>query len=214
LALPLGETITLLVQILLIMAAYSLLLVKDNHAFRFAQASLGAVSLANLVVYTIITIRSTSIDPLLNGKIIYIIPILLGILLYTRIIDEYAWMSRYGISVFIGTGLGIAARGIMETQIIGQIKANALPIIGGKIYPFDNIVIIASSFFVLTYFFFTLKPTGAARSVLDKSSKIGRYVMMIAFGSIFGNVILSRVSWFAGRIGFIVDSLIRIFAAA
>jgi hypothetical protein len=193
------------------MAAYSLLLYKDNHAFRFAQASLGAVSLANLVVYTIITVRSTSIDPLLAGKIVYIIPIVLGILMYTRISKEYSWMSRYGISVFIGTGLGIAARGIMETQILGQIKANALPIIGGQIYPFDNIVIIASTFFVLTYFFFTIKPTGTTKSVFDTSSKIGRYALMIAFGAIFGNVILTRVSWLAGRIGFIVDTLMKIF---
>src|SRR3990170_5929222 len=124
------DSLTLLFQVLLVLFAYSFLLIKDNHTFRFAQFSLAAVALGNITVYTIITINSTGITPFLRGSYQYIIPIALGFLVYSRLTVKYAWLSRWGMAVIVGTGLGLAVRGMVESQIIDQIKANYLPFVG------------------------------------------------------------------------------------
>jgi hypothetical protein len=205
------ETFTALFQVILIMFAYSVLLWKESHMFRFAQYSLAAVALANAAVYTVLTVIQTGITPMLGGSIQYIIPIILGALLYTRLVEQYAWMSRWGMAALVGTGLGLALRGMVESQIVNQIQANFLPLIGGNITPFDNIVMILTTILVMLYFFFTIRPKeGAVASGLDMAGRIGRMLMMLAFGSMFGNIVMTRMSWLGSRIGFVVDTLMQV----
>jgi hypothetical protein len=205
------ETFTALFQVILIIFAYSVLLWKENHAFRFAQYSLAAVALANAAVYTVLTVIQTGITPMFEGSIQYIIPIILGALLYTRLVEQYAWMSRWGMAALVGTGLGLALRGMVESQIVNQIQANFLPLIGGNITPFDNLVMVLTSILVMLYFFFTIRPKeGGLASGLDAVSRVGRLLMMLAFGSMFGNIVMTRMSWLGSRIGFVVDTLMQV----
>ena len=57
----------------------------------------------------------------------------------------------------------------------------------------------------LVYFFFTLEKKGVQGAV----SKVGRYVMMIAFGAAFGNTVMARVSLFLGRMQFLLGDWLK-----
>jgi hypothetical protein len=209
--LPIGELLSILAPTLLVLFTYSFLLWKDNPTFRFTQFTLAAVAMANLTVFSVKTIMSTSVTPLIEqSKITYIIPIILGLLLYTRITEQYAYMSRWGMAIIVGVSLGLSTRGGVESQIIDQIQANILPLWGGKVTPLDNIIIILTTIFAVTYFFFTIRPKGSGGQAMDMSKKIGRYAIMMALGSIFGNMILSRMTWLTGRVGYIVDNIVTI----
>lgn len=56
---------------------------------------------------------------------------------------------------------------------------------------------------VLTYFFFTVKREALGGGV-GLISKIGRYFMMVAFGAVFANIILSRSTLFFSRMVFLL----------
>jgi len=61
---------------------------------------------------------------------------------------------------------------------------------------------------VMTYFFFSFK----RRSVLvEKTSMLGRYMLMIGFGAFFGNTVMTRMSYLIDRLMFLVDEWLKPF---
>jgi hypothetical protein len=50
----------------------------------------------------------TAIVPLSNGQFAYIIPILLGLVMYTIFWAPQRWLSRYSEAVLVGCSLGVS----------------------------------------------------------------------------------------------------------
>ncbi len=68
---------------------------------------------------------------------------------------------------------------------------------------FNNWVFVVALLSVMTYFFFSFRQRTAKG--VSQFSLIGRWVLMIGFGAIFGNTIMTRMSFLLDRLQFLVD---------
>ena len=174
---------------------------KYNPAFRFAESSGVAVTVGWIVVGSIRNVINLGTTPLSKGNILLIVPLILGLLLFLKFSKTYSYMSRWGAATVAGVGLGISMRGAIETQLVGQIKATSLAIAGvpmGK--AFDNIVFLVILLTSFLYFYFTAEHKGSLGTI----SKIGRYSLMITFGSMYGATVMGRYSLLIARFQFLL----------
>jgi len=179
---------------ILTLCAYSFLY-KENPFYRLAEYLLVGVGAGYALVVGWTNILQKAIQPLQKGQIAVLIPVVLGLLLFTRFSRKQAWLSRYPIALMVCIGAAVALSGTIKEQLIKQIGATMLPL-----NSFDNIVFVAGVVTVLSYFFFTFKPTTA---IQRGSALVGRSFLMVAFGSMVGSVAMLRTSLLIGRIDFV-----------
>lgn len=175
------------------LAIYSVL-VKDNPFYRLVEHIFVGASAGIAIVTGIQTFKSTAWAPLVDGQALLIIPMLLGVLLYARYVPQVSYLNRIPLSLMMGTGAGVAMRGAVESQIVGQLSATMI-----KLNSIDAWVIFVGTLLSLSYFFLTYK----LGKVSGLAPKFGRYFMMAAFGAAFGNTVMGRVSAAIGRFQFI-----------
>lgn len=176
------------------LAIYSVLF-KDNPAYRMVEHIFVGASAGIAVTVGVQTFKSTAWVPLTNGNHLLIVPMILGLLLYTRYAPKLSWVNRIPLSFMMGTGAGVAMRGAVESQIVGQLSATMV-----KLDSIDSWIIFVGTITSLSYFFLTYKLEKGAGFV----PKVGRYFMMAAFGAAFGNTVMGRVSAAIGRFQFIL----------
>jgi len=181
---------------LLTLAIYSFLY-RDNPYYKVAEHILLGVSVGYFVVTTI---TSTLVPKLFesiirNGNFIYLIPGLLGALMFLRFSRRLAPVSRIPLSLIIGVGAGVAIPANMQAQIIAQVKATMLPL--GSI---SNIIIVVAVLTVLVYFYFSREHKG----IIGAGAKAGIYFLMIFFGTTFGYTVMARISLLIGRLQYLL----------
>ncbi len=179
---------------ILTLCAYSFLY-KENPFYRLAEYLLVGVGAGYALVVGWTNILTKAVQPLQKGQIAVLIPVVLGLLLFARFSKKQAWLSRYPIALMVCIGAAVALSGTIKEQLIKQIGATMLPL-----NSLDNIVFVAGVVTVLSYFFFTFKPT---TSIQRGSALVGRSFLMVAFGSMVGSVAMLRTSLLIGRIDFV-----------
>ncbi|HHY17197.1 MAG TPA: hypothetical protein GX524_03905 [Firmicutes bacterium] len=168
---------------------------KDNPLYRLVENVYVGVSAGHALVLGWINIRDQGIEPLTTkGDWQVLIPLVLGVMLYTRYSKKVAWLSRFPLSILVGIGTGLAIRGTIGSQIVSQIKSTILPL-----NSIENILIVLGTLGVLAYFFFSTEHKGALKQV----STFGRYMMMVSFGAAFGSTVMGRMALFIGRLHFL-----------
>lgn len=138
-----------------------------------------------------------------NGQYVWLIPLILGLMLYTRFFRSISWVSRWPMAFIVGIGTGLSIFGVINTQLIGQTRAAMISLIAkdsAGVFvlsrTINNVVMVVGIFCVISYFFFSWKQTEPLRRV----SSVGRFYMMIAFGVAFGNVVMGRIALLLGAI--------------
>ena len=132
---------------------------------------------------------------------------LLYFTIYTR---RYAWMSRVLMSTLLGAASGQVFKAFaveVIPQVASSFKAigpNAAPP-GSPVatmitYSLDNLIFVVTLLSVMTYFFFSFEHKNPA---IRSGSKVGRWMLMLGFGAMFGNTIMARFSLFIGRVSFL-----------
>lgn len=171
-------------------------LYKDSVFWRFAEQTFIALSVGNAVTLATKAVLNVGLTPVLSGRNYgFIGCLILGILLYTRFSHRYAWMSRWSMAVLIGVGTGIAFRTVVDAQIVGQLIPMVVsPIVADPLSTINNIVAIIMV--MATLFFFTY--TRGRGELASGVRRIGRYTLMLVFGSAFGASILSRMAMLSG----------------
>ncbi len=168
---------------------------KDNPLYRIVENVYVGVSAGHALVLGWINIRDQGITPLTaEGEWSVIIPLLLGLLLYTRYFKDIAWLSRFPLSILVGIGTGLAIRGTIGSQIVNQVKSTVLPL-----NSINNAIIIFGTLGVLSYFYFSKEHRG----VLKHVSTFGRCVMMVSFGAAFGSTVMGRMALLIDRLHFL-----------
>ncbi len=168
---------------------------KDNPLYRLVENVYVGVSAGHAIVLGWINIRDKGIEPMIKkGDWSLLVPMVLGVLLYTRYSKKLSWLSRFPLALLVGIGTGLAIRGTIGSQIVSQISGTLLPL-----NSVNNILIVLGTLGVLTYFFFSVEHRGVLRSV----SMFGRYVMMVSFGAAFGSTVMGRMALFIGRLQFL-----------
>lgn len=179
---------------------------KQNIAFRFAQSTVLGISIGYIIVLVFVKqLNSLAISKIAAGNIIYIIPIILGLLMYSKFVPQYRYMARIPIAWVIALGLGLGARGTLQSNIMIQIMSTAkLPIVGVDLFTsFSNIIYIISLVSTIVFFFFTLNPK--MQQTLKPVSTLGRYFLMVFFGITFGSTFMSRVTLIVGVVQMLIQ---------
>lgn len=203
-----GTTLQAIFTILLLSVVF-----KDNPAYRFAEHTFVGLYAGYTVALAYFQyIRPNVRDELIGqGELHWIVPIVIGLLMYTRYIKSIAWLSRYSLCFTLGIGTGYVLSRDMKPLFVDQVRATFLPLWGTGDWwvTVSNWVYVVGTVTALVYFLFTLQKKGVQGGV----SKVGRVTMMIAFGAAFGNTVMARVSLFLGRMQFLLGNWLKLITA-
>ncbi len=140
-----------------------------------------------------------------KGQVTWIIPILLGLALFTRYSDQYSWLSRWPLALLVGVGIGVAMGSMIDSSFIRQISSSVTGVTN-----LNQIALVLMIVLTLTYFIFSLGIRQREEGVLSYTSTVGRYIMMVYFGALFGNTIMTRMSLFIGRMRFLLFEWLKL----
>lgn len=205
------DTLGIWIAALLTIAIYSFLY-KDNPFYKFAEHLLVGLSVGFLIVIAFKdTVVPKVIDPLfVHKRLLVIIPVLLGLLMFTRFWKQHAWLSRPALALYIGFGAGVSIPAFMQSYILAQMKATISPFT--QIVNFGDIlnavVVLVGLATTLIYFYFSKKHEGG----FGVLAKVGIYFLMIFFGATFGFTVMARVSLLIGRVSFLLRDWLHIMS--
>jgi hypothetical protein len=191
-----------MVAVLLTILSFSGVLYKETPFFRFAEYTFIGVSAGYVLALGVKSILDNAWAPIVKGNYMYAIPIVLGFVLYTRFHKGTAYLSNWSTAFIVGVGAALAIRANIHANFLTQILGTMLPIVAkDAMTSLNNIVIIVGVAASMLYFTFTREHKGT----FGYATKIGRIVIMVAFGSIFAGIILTRLTLIAGRIRFLLQ---------
>jgi hypothetical protein len=181
-------------------------LYKDNPFYKFAERLVAGVATGYFTMLLFWTNFQDKVwEPIFrDGHYIYIIPAILGLIMWTRFSRKWAWISRYSIAFYIGIGSGVAITVSLYTYLFKQLQATIGYPIGLSPDGINQLLIVIAVLSALIYFFFSKPHKGA----FGFFSKIGIYVIMIAFGAGFGLTVMGRVALLVNRVIFLKGYLI------
>lgn len=177
-------------------------LFKENPVFDLAEHLYIGLAAGQAIVMGWVNIRNLSINPLAKeGKVVAIVPLLLGLLLYTRFLGpELKWLNRIPTAFIVGVGTGLAFTRFTQSDLVGQIRGTML-----NLTSINSWIIVLGTLATIAYFFFTTE-----NKSISGFSKIGRLTMMVAFGSAFGNTVMGRLSLLIGRLQYLLGDWLGI----
>jgi len=179
---------------------------KDNPCFKFGQQGIIGIVIANSVLVNMKSLFDTGIKPLVAGRIVLIVPLVLGLLLYTRLSKEYAWLSKYPTSAMVGVGTGVMIMGTLRGQVIDQVKKTVLDVFTATdaMGTFNCILIFIGVVSSIAFWIFTKEHTGGLGIV----SKIGRIYLMVSLGANWAGEHVWYLTQVLARLAFVYDNLI------
>ncbi len=176
---------------------------RENPLSHFVENLIIGLGMGYALYNTINTLGTIWITPMAAGNWLLIIPAILGFLLYTVFIRKYSYLSRIAVAAIIGTGLGFATGRTFPVLILGQIKGLGTSLVGADAMGMiDWFIILIATITTLMYFTFTREHKG----VLGATAKIGRYAIMIGFGTIFGATIWGNHVFVIDRAAFLAEA--------
>lgn len=194
-------------------------LYKDNPLYKFAEHLFVGVSAG----YFVVILWHNGLSPNLLQRLSdgnwyylwldslrpwYIVPGVLGVLMFSRFSQKWAWVSRYPMAIYIGISAGVTIPLEMTNRVLRQLVATMVPInwsnFGGHSYldivaGYSQLIVIIGSVAALVYFFFSTPHRGA----IGAASKFGVWILMIGFGATFGFTVMNRISLFTNRVQYL-----------
>lgn len=196
------------IQAFLTIAATSFVF-RDNIVFKFAQYTFIGVAAGHAIVMGVKNIINYGWVHLAGGAYIYVVVFILGIMLYARFSKEYYWLYRYPIAFMVGNGIGISIRAAIHSDFIKNIAATASPLVAtAPMDTINNIIIFVGCITALSHFIFTYE--GMHKGTLGFVPKVGRWMMLMAFGASFGNTVMTRFGMYQGRILFLLRDWLQV----
>jgi hypothetical protein len=134
---------------------------------------------------------------------------LVGFLFYFIYSRRLVWLARLVIGLFLGAASGTFFREffpLLSPQIAASFKSlrpqEAVSLASTVSTHWLALLILLT---VMSYFFFSVPYEGGFGRGLGRVSSLGRWFLMIAFGAMFGNTVMARMSLFIGRVYFLLN---------
>ena len=184
-------------------------LYRDNPIYKMAESLLIGVSIGyTLVIVWTTTILDILVTPLFGGgQLGLVIPLILGLMMFTRFHKKSAALSKIPIGVMIGSGAGVAIPVMLEARVLKQVSATVQPLLFESGAPdISAIVVLFGVLCTLSYFYFSREHKGA----LGKSARLGTWFLMLFFGTTFGYTVMSRMSTLIGRMEFLLTDFLHL----
>jgi hypothetical protein len=178
-------------------------LYKENSVYRVAEHIMVGLAAAHGMVMTWDNyIKSTITTSLLkDGEWSFLIPIAIGLLIYTRYMPKWQWLSRIPMSYWVGYGIGYTLA-FTPRQFLMQVIDSFI-----AMDSLENVVFFICLATSLMYFFFTVSREYPGMNV---GATIGRYAIMVSLGASFGNTVQGRISLFLGRLQFLLGDWLHL----
>lgn len=125
---------------------------------------------------------------------LWVLALPLGSMWYFTYSRRYVWISRVIFGFFMGATAGMGFRafvGGQMPQLVSSFKPLNSP---------NNVVFVVTLVCVMLYFFFSFERKNA---VVRHGATVGRWLLMVAFGAMFGNTVMARMSLFIERFQFL-----------
>jgi hypothetical protein len=183
-------------------------LYQDNPAYKLCEHLFVGVSAGYYVVLTYYSVVKPNLfDPLFLGvkghhDYLLVIPLLLGVLLFSRFFPKGDWLSRWSIALILGVYPALRITGFGQGDFVEQIHGTILPLwvphdIGATL---GNWILIVGLLTTLIFFFFSKEHKGA----LGGTARVGVYFLMVSFGASYGYTVMARISLLIGRVMFLL----------
>lgn len=180
------------------------LIFKETPIYRLAQHLFMGSAMGYGIVMAVKAISDIAWKPLIGGDLVWIIPIVIGLMLYTKFSKEYAWISRYPTAILVSTGVTLTMRTVIRSKFLAQISSTfvnpfAPPFVGDPPLAINNIIVIVIVICTMMYFLFTGTETLQKNPIIKPMRKAAIYFMMFAFGAGFASTVVSRLALWVGR---------------
>ena len=185
-------------------------LLGDTPLFRIAQAIFVGVTIgyaATAAVYLVL--KPMLFDQLFVNPVL-IVPLILGLLLLTKLSARWASLGNISIAFLFGVGGALALGGALQGTLLPQLSATAVPLDS-----LENVVLVVGTIGALLSFRFVQpqQPRAGTRvleTVARGWSYFGRWFILIAFGAIFAGTAISRVSILVNRVYFLLHDWVQV----
>lgn len=183
-------------------------LYRDNPVYKFCEHLFVGISAGYYVVLTYFsTIKPNLVTPLFTQfgegrNFLLVVPLFLGIMLFSRFFPRGEWLSRWPIALILGVYPALRITGFGQSDLVEQIHGSILPLWGGM-NPGDlinNWLLVVGLLTTLVFFFFSKEHKGA----LGGTAKVGIYFLMVSFGASYGYTVMARISLLIGRVMFLL----------
>lgn len=199
-----GELFWTTVAALLTLSTFSFLY-KDNPFYKFAEHLVVGVSAGYFTMILLVTsLWPKLVDSIAAGQYFYIIPGILGLMMFFRFSKTKSWLARYPIAIYIGVGAALEMILQLQARVIEQLNATiqmAESIQNGASVGdiINNLIIIVGVVCGLAYFYFSKEHKG----VFGGAATMGIWVLMVGFGASFGYTVMARISLLIDRVQFL-----------
>ena len=142
----------------------------------------------------------------LLNRLLFLIPLILGIMLVWRLSPKGGWIARWPLAFIVGWSAGTNLARYLVSDFTKQIDPTFIPLLvmndaGGLnwIATISAFVTVFGLLAALIYFFFSVEHKG----FFGATSRIGIWVLMITFGAAFGYTVMGRIALLVGRMEFL-----------
>lgn len=123
---------------------------------------------------------------------------------------KHGWLSRIPLGIIVGLWAGQQLNAF-QNRFLPQIADQARPIIpGGETNvpeAINNLIVVITWIVVLSYFVYSFEQKS---KFLQRTSTVGRWLLMVGFGAIFGTTMMTRFVLFIDRAYFLLIEWLRL----
>ncbi|KPJ63514.1 hypothetical protein AMK68_03830 [candidate division KD3-62 bacterium DG_56] len=187
------------------LAIYSILY-RENPVFRFFEHIFVGVATGYGVQLIVTQVLGPMWwEPMVRrGAWYWIFALLAASLFYFVYSRRLVWMSRLIIGVFMGLTAGNGLVGFV-TLVGPQVAASIKPVVvvsAGVPRPdVNHLLFMITLITVMFYFYFSISHAGRRAGAV---ARVGRWLVMVTFGSIFGLTVMGRMSLLIDRLSFLL----------
>jgi len=197
-----ADALFMFIQMVMVLAVWSYLY-KDNIISRASAQIVVSISTVYFFLSNYQQVVNVGIVPIFQGKILNIVPIVLGALLFTRLIKGYGWVSSYSYAIMLGLGTGATLSTLISGSIITRIVDTVTRPFAAKgmAAVLGGWITIIGVIFSLSYWLFTVEFKGPLRYSL----KFGRIFFMVSIGILYAEDVLWSQSLFVGAAQMVIN---------
>lgn len=200
-------------------------LYNDNSLYKVAEHFFVGIAAGYVVCAEFYNVFLPNLwNPLTSGTDYWlVIPLLLGLALFTRFSNNIGWISRWPMSVIIGTYAGLAVIGFASGDMVLQVQASLIPVFepatvskfSGDPSVMNFLDILRNPLFtlgliaVLFYFFFSIEHKGGLKHI----AVVGTTLLMIGFGAGYGYTVMTRIALLFDRFYFLFVEWLQVASA-
>jgi hypothetical protein len=200
---------------LITLAIFSFLY-RDNPLYKLAEHVAVGVSVGFLVVTYYYNVFKPKVwdNVLHNGQYDYLIPFVLGMLLFSRFVPKWGWLSRWSLAFLLGASSGLNIPATLESRVLQQMDGAIRPLLvlnqpAGPwmdlLHSTNAIFLFVGTIACLVFFLFSVEHRGP----VGRLAYFGRLCIMAGFGASFGYTVMARVSLLIGRVQFMTRDFVQ-----